>query len=234
MKDVRDVKCELFLYIFKPHFVRLCRMATIPSLVLGSLFSFLSLSSGTASFFLDDLRETCSITAIALGITGITYLSLTEPYLRWLGYAFACAFLSFETSRVLKKHQGFFQSIVAGITMSSVLFTGFSLYFSTSLAAQILSLVFASLYYLAALLMIGWKIDLKWYYVAHLIFFIFSWSLYPVAYILGPVFLGILNSEQEYYFYFVLEFFSKILVSVINISITLYHSRVLGIKPRNV
>lgn len=201
------------------------QMLTTTSLVFGGVFAALSLLVGLLGLILQDVQETASITAIAFGITGITYMNLSEPYLRWLGYTFACAFLSFETSRVLKKRGGLFTSVVAGITMASVLFSGFTLYFATSLAEQILSVIFASLYYLSALFLIGWKMKLKWYYIAHLVFFVVSWSLYPVAFILGPVLLGVLSEEQEYYFYFVLEFFSKILVSVVNMTIVLYVKR---------
>lgn len=193
----------------------------IASIVQGTIFGLAGLGLGLVSLLVPKLREIATINAFALSFTSITYLNLDNPSIRWLGYTFACGFLGFETARTFRKQM--FGAVVVGLLMATTLFSGFTSYYVLTLTAKIISIVFATINYILALVMLGkgvdWKNPFEW---AHFLFFTFTWSIYPIVFLLGPVLLGVISEEMEYWFYFGLEYPAKLLVSIFNILIVYY------------
>jgi len=150
----------------------------------------------------------CWSNGVAFMISTLAYLVLYESgleYLRWAGYALACAIFSYETSRVLGKSSSLSLTVafLIGLTLLSGTFT--------ILFSSVLILLYSCLAYIIAIVSMMPKSANLWMYW---LYFSIVWSLYPFFFLLW---WNLLLGDLTYiWILFALEIPAKYGVAIIN------------------
>lgn len=181
---------------------------------IGSYFHFRSLSIAFVIFFLNTL-----LYGVLLMIQGTIYneeLDLCIPWLRWVIYSISCSLLAYE----IATYQMFEQDIkyIFTFLITVTLLTGtFSTLSVESYTNRWIWFAIGFAPYIIALLLLFVFSDPcrkfhcpKFKYVVP-VFVLLFWSIYPVAFLLGPNILDVISITTESIIYLVGDVFTKII-----------------------
>jgi len=153
--------------------------------------------------------------AVMFAGLGLTVINGFNTYpTRWLFYAASCSFLMYEVGLILKKSK---EELIEMISLNIlVMITGYLASITLGIN-QLIFLVISTGCFVKNLMIIN-KTSRKSKFMKRVINYVsVTWSLFPITWLLSPVFFGLINSFYTAVCYLFLDLFTKVIFGYITV-----------------